>query len=1290
MRVEGTTTSPEDPFVDPLAEAVARELLAAGGIAERTRTSDYDRDPDARGGPRRRTQQHVTSQHHSGLPPVVITVNGKVVKCDEENLTENELIHCNAALEWDRNDGQGGNTWEVIWGSDGLGGSEGPGGPPGGGAAPIGGGGGGTAATTTAETTAGKVVGIGGLSYDPLDLDDPNHPTNPAGPNYDPTYDGPGSQQGQYVDHHANPQNQNQGDDDEGGGGVVDLLASSAVPSASARPTDSPSMAKPTSSPSFHPTVKRDPWVLRGTVYYDRNANGERDSNVDSFSYGKDVEYSYGLGGVVVQLMECDPATNEGLGRARVEDKYEDGENSFASTVSSGYDVLMHPKLVGREERGGMYNLIDIKVNRAYYIHLRCPEGYLFAGGVCNDDEPGWECDYAPYDAGKFAQGGRVRRRDEEKRRRRLLEGNREGGRWGRRYEGSSSVGDAQGARDEANGGILRGLLRRFLQNASPAQYLPSRGEAPREEDLEAAAAIVVRKEATRKELELGIREGRSERCVTVDRHGMPDGHLDVGVMRLGDVSFDEVAVELSLDLVDVDVGDGGTGGGRDGDRRTLLRRLGRRKATTLLEDRYFLKREDKEAIGSVTSEILAINLDASLKKDGVVLDSVAHVDVLYFAPPPEEVETEATANSTEAEGDGAVHAKGGTADADDAGDADASPDRGGMPARGRGGGKLSVSLLVRGHYNRNLNVDFDYLVQDSINRDTRVIRRQLTYYNQNCRDQTSKVVDLGFTLEDFFEIHTNRGVQRPSSRLSRQRQMELDAAAAAMGEDDDGRTFSSACDEDKVLPDYFEKALGGTEPRADAVGTTYTVDEGGPSPAAIVGAIVAFGVLAVAIGYVLFRRGLKRRRDELREEVKVTHILAGMDDDLDHLPGGSEKKDGEATAGAKERFGGVGGGSLSARVIPVDAGRGGRGGLVGRMRREVKNMAAALSSERTRQSERFFVGNRNGAEGSDLAGDAELHETLPSDKDEADSSDAFGVEGLGAGTGGAADGVLLPMDGHVDASATSDPDLLGHILTNDEEGPEPNGDKAGKPDVKPLDKSLVSLDKSLASCTSRDAAPKIVQVDFEEDEESLEIVSESDEDDESSDSSSSSEDLEMSARAMARRDREKKERKAAEAKKRSSKSKRGSHHDSVASLRSKRSGHHDSATSLRSKRGGHDDSYASLRSKRGHDDSATPLRSKRGHRRRSEGESKEGSKSRGKKGEQGGGGGHKKRASVDSAGHSGHRRRGMVRRPSQDDLVVGRYRRHHTSGGEGALRRSKCDMDIGDVRRLSLDLDLV
>ena len=131
-------------------------------------------------------------------------------------------------------------------------------------------------------------------------------------------------------------------------------LSPSIMPNAPSRspifsPTISPS-GSPSEYPTFAPTPKGDPFVLYGTIWYDRNANGLRDSNIDTPGMGKDVEYTFGLGGVSIQLMECDPITNKPINTM---DKYSDGENSYAMTTSRGYDVNYKPQLANRNGGGG-------------------------------------------------------------------------------------------------------------------------------------------------------------------------------------------------------------------------------------------------------------------------------------------------------------------------------------------------------------------------------------------------------------------------------------------------------------------------------------------------------------------------------------------------------------------------------------------------------------------------------------------------------------------------------------------------------------------------------------------------------------------------------------------------------------------------------------------------------------------------------------------------------------------------------------------------------------------------
>ena len=172
------------------------------------------------------------------------------------------------------------------------------------------------------------------------------------------------------------------------------------------------------------------------------------------------------------------------------------------------------------------YNLIDVKVGRSYYIQATAPEGYLFSGGVCNDEYVGWECEYSS--AEKFAQGHNSRRR--------------------------LRVGNG-----------------------------PSRDMA----------------EAT-----LGIPEGRSQKCVTIDPQGIADRRIDLGVIRVQDARLAvraETGVELALSVdaeteFNMDASD--TGPGRRW--RSLMEGARIREAPGRKVE---LGRKEMEAIGEVTAE---------------------------------------------------------------------------------------------------------------------------------------------------------------------------------------------------------------------------------------------------------------------------------------------------------------------------------------------------------------------------------------------------------------------------------------------------------------------------------------------------------------------------------------------------------------------------------------------------------------------------------------------------------------------------------------------------------------
>ena len=76
-------------------------------------------------------------------------------------------------------------------------------------------------------------------------------------------------------------------------------------------PSAAPNTAQPTESPSMHPTLRGKVRMLRGVAWYDRNANGKRDSNIDVRGIGSDVEYSHGIGGLKAQLKQCDETTGK-------------------------------------------------------------------------------------------------------------------------------------------------------------------------------------------------------------------------------------------------------------------------------------------------------------------------------------------------------------------------------------------------------------------------------------------------------------------------------------------------------------------------------------------------------------------------------------------------------------------------------------------------------------------------------------------------------------------------------------------------------------------------------------------------------------------------------------------------------------------------------------------------------------------------------------------------------------------------------------------------------------------
>jgi hypothetical protein len=237
---------------------------------------------------------------------------------------------------------------------------------------------------------------------------------------------------------------------------------------------------------------------------------------------------------------------------------------------------------------------------------------------------------------------------------------------------------------------------------------------------------------------------------------------------------------------------------------------------------RYLLSEGDRQTIGFITAEVVAGNLDERLEANGVELDSVIPDDVLLG------VKEDGSSN------------------------------------------ELAVAMQVHGHYDPPPEIDFDYVVQDSINRDTDNIRRSLRDYNDNCRDQTSKVVNEGFSVDDFAEIHSMNGaLQNRVKGKNSPRPM--------------GGVFRQSCAEAKFLPSYFEtslkelKARKVSEVKAELYGDVYVANENRGLASWAIGPVAGFaGMIALLIGVFVFRRALGPRYADKYQEANKTEKVDG------------------------------------------------------------------------------------------------------------------------------------------------------------------------------------------------------------------------------------------------------------------------------------------------------------------------------------------------------------------------------------------------------------------------------
>jgi len=161
------------------------------------------------------------------------------------------------------------------------------------------------------------------------------------------------------------------------------------------------SLATATNEPTQSPTMGGQKKIIKGMAWYDRNANGKRESKMTALGEdleGEDVEYDYAVGGVEARLVPCD----EDTGRPLVS---EDEFSKWNPEVTDGYEGPGSPWLVPRRgrDRNGRFDIFVPDIDSYYYVHVTAPEGFLLTSGVCNDDVFGWECKYKYPKSAAFA-----------------------------------------------------------------------------------------------------------------------------------------------------------------------------------------------------------------------------------------------------------------------------------------------------------------------------------------------------------------------------------------------------------------------------------------------------------------------------------------------------------------------------------------------------------------------------------------------------------------------------------------------------------------------------------------------------------------------------------------------------------------------------------------------------------------------------------------------------------------------------------------------------------------------
>ncbi|KAL7464886.1 hypothetical protein ACHAXS_005212 [Conticribra weissflogii] len=376
----------------------------------------------------------------------------------------------------------------------------------------------------------------------------------------------------------------------------------------------------------------------------------------------------------------------------------------------------------------------------------------------------------------------------------------------------------------------------------------------------------------------------------------------------------------------------------------------------------FSLEQKDMDAIGTVTAEVIATTLQPKLKSYGIELEGVLHKNVAINLAvvkndggnQEEQDQDQEQEQNQEQQQQNQEQQKQGR-------------QRQLAPNNANTVDQLVVDLEVRGHYQPPPHLDFDYIVEQSINSEQFNIRRELVHYNQNCENQRNTVSTLKLSQYDFKEINSWRGT-RPNRAKGDNGSLDMDI---------DTSTFRMACAQGIDIPPYLDPATADIALNVDAVveevvqvtTAPVAVDKSRPFPWITVTAVSIAGLLLLALLWIAYKRGgaLVRKKHQKTvdgHEHGNTAVVIQPDDgdifpesyadDWDEGKGtGDAKADGKITRETvvddhvvvrdKDIICGNG--------VPADADRKSSASLFGALtetiRRELSNIQAALRSER-------------------------------------------------------------------------------------------------------------------------------------------------------------------------------------------------------------------------------------------------------------------------------------------------------------------------------------------------------